>query len=786
MKLILLNLLLLMLTSLETKAQNCKSPCPYYNDFVSIAQADTVKNTQKKLNYYRAAIVAAKDCHCPELEQNANEQIDTLFVIIEAEKRKAEAQSQTILQQQDSIEVALTNAEKANKKNEKVIDAMDFYKGKFALAFKSEKYGFMNKAGETEIEFSYDKGEPFDQETGLAETQRGETQYLIDVESNEYKLIHISEILKNADNTESLIYQENIKWLESSLNNKTDVVRFFDEKIIVHQKNIKRDHVALEKEDNRKVKAYWTGKINKEKEALSLTSSKLKEYQKNRQVEIGARLNELRVRLDTIEVKLKIANDRLFNILQGGNEKLALDFSKQYKLDVTEILQNIVKNKFVSNKVEVLFLNETNLDTFPDFITEFENLKYIDISGTEIKFIPQNIDKLKKLKRFYFPDIIKEVPSSIYNLEKLECLSLFNTDYQILPEAIGKLKNLKKIYFPRRLRKIPESISDLENLETLYLGYAWVREIPEAIGKLKNLKTLALPHVLRKIPDSVYDLKNLETLFLCATDEREVPDAIEKLKKLRYLNIQIPVKNLPSSISNLENLKNLRLYDTELIRLPETIGDLIELEQLYLPGTIEEIPASIYKLKNLKVLSIPGVAIEVLPEGISNLVNLEQLDLTGTNLKIISEDIGKLVKLEDLKLPSSLEILPKGFENLINLTNLYIEKNPNLKHFPDISNFNKLRYFSYTLYEDEYYAANIAKLRELKEKFPDCAFQIKNEKGDYIRLQTEEEIYGDFDLDLPSMQEIYREIRKENRESRREVRKDRRDRKRVARKSKKE
>ncbi|MBL4648133.1 MAG: hypothetical protein JKY03_00250 [Aureispira sp.] len=247
MKMIFFSLMLLILTSAKVNAQNCEKPCPYYADFMKRAQADTVKNAQTKLNYYRAAIVAAKDCHCPYLEQNSNKQIDTLFVIIEAEKRMAEAQTQTILQQQENIEVALNDTKKATIENKKIISALDFYKGEFALAFKNDKYGFIDKVGDTKIEFSYDKGEPFNPKTGFAEMERNETKYLIDIDNNEYKLIHISEVLKDADNTKSLIYQEDIKWLEDVSNNEMNTLTLMEEEIIGHQNNIKKDKIVLKK-----------------------------------------------------------------------------------------------------------------------------------------------------------------------------------------------------------------------------------------------------------------------------------------------------------------------------------------------------------------------------------------------------------------------------------------------------------------------------------------------------------------------------------------------------------
>jgi Leucine-rich repeat (LRR) protein len=734
MKVILFSLILLILVSFELKAQSCEEPCPYYNDFVKRAQADTVQNTQTKLNYYRAAIVAAKDCSCPELEQSANKEIDKLFIKIEAEKKRAESQAETISEQQGKIKIALTEAEAANKKNVKIINSMDFYDGKFALAFKDGKYGFIDKDGNPKFGFEYNRGEPFDSRTGFAEmewaTSFRHTKYLIDTSGNRFRLIDIPEVLREEGIVKSILSKEDIIFLKKKLKSSTE-----------------------------------------EKSILS--------------------------KLEQIESRGELANKKLVDVMNKDKEKLALDFADLAKEDVLSVLLHISKERKIKDRVELLLFDGDDLDTFPNFILEFKYLKKIDISGTKIRSIPEAIDQLKYLKILKFPSTVKEIPPSFYNLENLEKLRLYNTDYQILTEDIGRLKNLTELSLPRKLRKIPSGVYNLEKLEDLTLLYSWISEASEDIGKLKNLKDLSLPQGLKKIPSSVYSLEKLESLFLCGIDEKEIPKEIENLKKLEYLNINMPIEELPASICKLESLINLRLYDTELIRVPESIDDLITLEQLYLPNTIEGIPASLYNLKNLKSLSIPGGAVYVLPEGIGKLTNLERLDLSETWIKVLPDGFDKLTKLEYLELPRSLEELPKGFDKLVNLKNLSFVENHGLKYIPDISNFTKLKFFEYTLYKNEYYDANIEIWKALREKLPNCSFQMKDIEGEYIFLPREGDLddinlddinLDDLDLDdleLPSMKEILREVKVERREEKQKVRRTKREERRAARKNKK-
>jgi Leucine-rich repeat (LRR) protein len=526
---------------------------------------------------------------------------------------------------------AQLDAEAANEKNIKIINAMDFYDGKLALAFKNGKYGFIDKDGNPSpnIDFVYQKGEPFDVETGFAEMETmnpigsDRVKYLIDTSGNRYRLVEISEVLKEKGIFKSSLSKEDISLLKSRLT-----------------------------------------KNKKQKNLLS--------------------------KLEDLESSLKSINQSVAYDLNKHKDKLALDFKDLGKNDVLNILQYLAKDPKIKDRVELLFFDR-NLDTFPDFITTFEHLSQIDIYSTDITSIPENIDRLKGLKALELPSTIENVPSSIYNLQHLEILNLYDTGVEMLPEAIGKLK---------------------------------------------KLKILGLPMSLKKIPLSVYSLEHLEELYLTGQEETTLSASILKLKKLKTLFLLISIDEFSSHIEHLENLEVLHLQMTGIKAIPESIGKLKKLKDLYLPAGLEKIPLSIYSLQNLNLLDVSSEAITELPEGLENLIDLEHLHLSGTSLKTIPGDLGKLIDLQVLELPPSLEILPKGIENLINLEKLYLENNPNLKNIPDVSKMRKLKYFSLTLYKNEDYAANLAKLEALQEKLPDCSFIIKDEEGDYIYLSA--------------------------------------------------
>jgi Leucine-rich repeat (LRR) protein len=630
MRIRLFSFILLIFISLEIQAQACENACPYYNAFVRMAQADTVKDTQTKLNCYRAAIVAAKDCNCPELEQRVNKQIDTLFVIIEAEKRKAETLSQTILLQQEEIKEALKNAEEANEKNIKIIEAMDFYDGKFALAYKNDKYGFIDKDGNSKLDFKYDRGEPFDKETGFAEMEvisprsNEATKYLIDTIGDMYELFSLSE-------------------------------------------------------------EYMIGLRNK--------------IAKNKKQKAGEDSN------------LESINEELYSDF-GRFGTIALDLKDIKKSSALTILKCLAAKENTKNRVEVIIWKGKDLDVFPSVITEFSNLKYIYMYWTEIRSIPLDIDRLTELKRIKLPHGIRVLPTSFYNLESLEILDVSETELKTVPEKVSKLINLREAHFPSTFETLPTSFYNLEKLEILDLFSTNVKVIPKDIKKLENLRSLKLPLGLESLSSSVYDLEKLEYLYIYGADPKDISASIEQLKNLKELTIQVPIETLPESIGTLKKLEELGLSRTRLTTLPESIGHLKSLRTLLLPRSLEN-----------------------LPENIGDLMSLEDLNLYTTNLTRLPESIGNLMNLKELFIPPSLEKLPESIYDLKNLEKFNIRYNQNLKEIPDISRLKKLKHFYYILFDDENHDANLARLKELQEKLPDCDFAVRNEDEELLDIK---------------------------------------------------
>lgn len=92
--------------------------------------------------------------------------------------------------QKTEISTALASLQVVAEKNQNLIKAFYFYNGRFALAFNSGRYGFVNNDGDTLIDYKYTHAIPFGQKYGYAIVKRKENgpEFLLDTTKVEYKL----------------------------------------------------------------------------------------------------------------------------------------------------------------------------------------------------------------------------------------------------------------------------------------------------------------------------------------------------------------------------------------------------------------------------------------------------------------------------------------------------------------------------------------------------------------------------------------------------------------------
>ena len=291
--------------------------------------------------------------------------------------------------------------------------------------------------------------------------------------------------------------------------------------------------------------------------------------------------------------------------------KLKIKLESEYdipwdtKIELIEKLINLEELEIIGRSSGLSFF------IIKEFI-ELKKLKILNFNNIEICFVDKvdkEVLKYLDLKELSISTGYIDVIENIESLEILRLTSLWWRDKSPMPQQIDRLKNLKEFYFEGKYtRSIPDTIGNLKNLELLHLNCEQLEILPETIGNLKNLKVFRLDSIgykyFEKLPENFYKLNNLEELILNCRSLL-LSDEIGKLQYLKKLVLNLGEyydNKLPNSICNLRNLKVLELqYET---LLPENFGNLKELEKLVIKSSGKEeyeLPDSIADIPNLTI-----------------------------------------------------------------------------------------------------------------------------------------------------------------------------------------
>ena len=143
--------------------------------------------------------------------------------------------------------------------------------------------------------------------------------------------------------------------------------------------------------------------------------------------------------------------------------------------DSTYIYRSISEALANPEKVFILNLSKSRLDSFPKQILLFKNLIELNLSKNSLEEVPPEIGQLIHLKK----------------------INLANNKLVHLPPEIGQLKELVFLGLNRNIiEDLPPTIGELQNLEILELWDNELNTVPDEIAELQNLKLLELRGIL--------------------------------------------------------------------------------------------------------------------------------------------------------------------------------------------------------------------------------------------------------------------------------------------------
>ena len=327
-----------------------------------------------------------------------------------------------------------------------------------------------------------------------------------------------------------------------------------------------------------------------------------------------------------------------------------------------------IEERFFQNctSLRVLELKTCVLNFTLKDLTLLKQLRYLGLSCTKLRYLPDEIDSLSNLVHLdlSWNENLEILPDTIGNLLKLQKLDLSYTRLKVLPRTIGSLTKLEIL----RLSKVTglellvnDPLLNHSTFRHLAIEqYTKMQFTPDLIHDLYNLRHLV-------VTDAPGSLDNIEHLNLNYSDFEGLPypnGALKMLYKLRFSN-----ENPKRSLAN--TLKKLDLSQGEISTIPYSIGHLTMLRVLHLSQTkVSRLPDSIGALKVLRVLKLSQTKVSVLPDSTCALTMLKTLYLLQTEISILPDSIGALINLDCLDLSQTkISVLPHSIRALTMLRN---------------------------------------------------------------------------------------------------------------------
>ena len=227
-----------------------------------------------------------------------------------------------------------------------------------------------------------------------------------------------------------------------------------------------------------------------------------------------------------------------------------------------------------------LTMNNLEADRFPEVMEDMTSLRWLKLTNTQLRSIPEEISSLQKLEHL--------------TLKK-------NNVMAIEREQLKGLKCLRTLNLSRNsltAKNISSDTFDSEELNTLDLSHNELTEVPEGVGKARCLLVLNLSHNkleaipsqllmnvtdllnldvshnnLEALPPQLRRLTNLQTLVLSNNplshfQIRPLP-AMTELHTLHMRKTQRSLSNIPVNLEGLVHLSDVDLSENELTKIPE-------------------------------------------------------------------------------------------------------------------------------------------------------------------------------------------------------------------------
>nr|UBY07130.1 NBS-LRR disease resistance protein [Dasypyrum villosum] len=371
---------------------------------------------------------------------------------------------------------------------------------------------------------------------------------------------------------------------------------------------------------------------------------------------------------------LNKAKEECFGKVYNGSATGAFSVEGARRISVQgESLEQLSQSGATHVRALHVYEKYINVDLLKPILTSSNLLSTLDLQGTRIKMLPDEV----------------------FNLFNLHYLGIRDTEIESLPEAVGRLQNLEILdASASNLTYLPKSIVKLQKLRYLYactldvFGIAGVK-VPSGMQHLAGLRALqainATPEFLREVGD-LTELRTFGVGNVRSEHSADLTNAITRMSHLVHLEIAAAAENEVLQLEGLYLPPTLswlclagQLEKTTMPQLFSSWSHLNSLTRLALvfSNIDEETFSCLHVLSGLRFLTL-GKAFEGkrLDFYTGSFPKLRHLHIWGApQLNQVGIEEGAMQNLAGLEFADCPELmfLPDGIEHLAALEKLYLK-----------------------------------------------------------------------------------------------------------------